>query len=122
MVRMAKKADKALKNLQKDVSKLRKQNDKLAKALEETREEQAEALREIRALLEERVTAQEAGPVDSSQEDHSPDGEVEEGREVTEAAERRAKELGVDPSGVKGTGSGGRVLVKDVESAAEGER
>ena len=79
---MAKKADKALKNLQKDVSKLRKQNDKLAKALEETREEQAEALREIRPLLQEHLTTQEAGPVDSSQEDHSPDGEVEEGPEV----------------------------------------
>ena len=119
---MAKKADKALKSLKKDVSKLQKQNDKLAKALEETREDQAEVLQEIRELLQEHLTIQEAGPVDSSQEDHSPDGEVEEGPEVTEAAERRAKELGVDPSGVKGTGSGGRVLVKDVESAAEGER
>jgi pyruvate/2-oxoglutarate dehydrogenase complex dihydrolipoamide acyltransferase (E2) component len=121
MARMAKNADKVLKNLQKDASKLRKQNDKLAKALEETREEQAEALREIRDLLEERVTAQEA-VLDEQAEDHPPDGEVEEGPEVTEAAERRAKELGADPSGVKGTGSGGRVLVKDVESAAEGER
>jgi pyruvate/2-oxoglutarate dehydrogenase complex dihydrolipoamide acyltransferase (E2) component len=119
---MAKKADKALKSLKKDVSKLQKQNDKLAKALEETREDQAEALREIRDLLQERLTTQEAGPVDSSQEDPSPDGETEEQPEVTEAAERRAKELGVDPSGVKGTGSSGRVLVKDVEAAADAER
>ena len=119
---MAKKADKALRSLQKDVSKLQKQNDKLAKALEETREDQAEALWEIRALLEERLTTQEAGPVELSQEDHSPDGEVEEGPEVTEAVQRRAKELGVDPSDVKGTGSGGRILVKDVEAAADAER
>ena len=119
---MANKADKALKSLKKDVSKLQKQNDKLAKALEETREYQAEALQEIRDLLQEHLTTQEAGPVGSSQEDHSPDGEVEEGPEVTESARRRAKELGVDPSGVKGTGSEGRVLVKDVEAAAEGER
>ena len=119
---MAKKADKALKSLRKDVSKLQKQNDKLAKALEETREDQAEALREIRALLQEHLTAQEAGPVESSREDPSPDGEAEEGPEVTEAAQRRAKELGVDPSGVKGTGAGGRVLVKDVEAAADGSR
>ncbi len=119
---MAKKADKALKSLKKDVSKLQKQNDKLAKALEETREYQAEALREIRDLLQERLTAQDAGPVESSQEDHSPDGEAEEEPEVTEAAQRRAKELGVDPSDVKGTGSGGRVLVKDVEAAADGGR
>jgi len=103
---MAKKADKALKNLQKDVSKLRKQNDKLAKALEEVREDQAEALQEIRDLLEERGTAQEVGPVESPQEDHPPDGEAEEGPEVTEAAQRRAKELDVDLTGLKGTGSG----------------
>lgn len=117
---MAKKADKALKSLKKDVSKLQKQNDKLAEALVETREDQAESLREIRDLLQERLTARDAGPVDSSQEDHSPDGEAEEGPEVTEAAERRAKELGVDSADVKGTGSGGRVLVKDVEAAADG--
>ncbi len=125
---MAKKADKALKSLKKDVSKLQKKNDKLAKALEETREDQAEALREIRDLLQERLTARDAGPVESSPEDHSTDGESTdgpesaEGPEVTEAAERRAKELGVDPSSMKGTGSGGRVLVKDVEDAADGER
>jgi DNA repair ATPase RecN len=46
---MARKADKALKNLQKDGSKLRKQNDKLAKALEEVREDQAEALHSRRS-------------------------------------------------------------------------
>ncbi len=119
---MAKKADKALKSLKKDVAKLRKQNDKLAKELEKTREDQAEALREIRALLKERLTAHDAAPAEPAQEDLSPDGEAEEGPEVTEAAERRAKELGVDPSGVKGTGSGGRVLVKDVETAADGGR
>ncbi len=119
---MAKKADKALKSLKKDVSKLQKQNDKLAKALEETREDQAEALREIRELLEERLTARDATPAESSQEDHSPDGEAEEEPEVTEAAERRAKELGVNLSDVKGTGSGGRILVKDVEAAADGSQ
>ena len=119
---MAKKADKALKSLKKDVSKLQKQNDKLAKALEETREHQTEALQEIRDLLQERLTTQEAGPVKSSQENHSPDGEAEEQSEVTEAAQQRAKELGVDPSSVKGTGSGGRVLVKDVEAAADGSQ
>jgi hypothetical protein len=41
------------------------------------------------------------------------------GVDATEAAERRAGELGVRLSGVKGTGAGGRVLVKDVEEAAK---
>ncbi len=110
------------KEPEKGLTKLQKQNDKLAKALEETREDQAEALQEIRDLLQEHLTAQEAGPADHRRKIHSPDGEAEEEPEVTEAAERRAKELGVDLSGVKGTGSGGRVLVKDVEAAADGSR
>src|SRR3712207_2090330 len=38
--------------------------------------------------------------------------------QATPAAERRAEELGVDLSRVEGTGSGGRITVKDVQSAA----
>lgn len=38
--------------------------------------------------------------------------------ETTAAAEKKARELGVDLTGVKGTGSGGRILVKDIEEAA----
>jgi pyruvate/2-oxoglutarate dehydrogenase complex dihydrolipoamide acyltransferase (E2) component len=37
---------------------------------------------------------------------------------ATEAAKRKARELGVRIYDVKGTGSGGRILVKDVEKAA----
>ena len=46
---------------------------------------------------------------------------VESGTEVeaTPAAMRKAKELGADLSKVEGTGSGGRITVKDVENAAE---
>jgi pyruvate/2-oxoglutarate dehydrogenase complex dihydrolipoamide acyltransferase (E2) component len=39
--------------------------------------------------------------------------------QATPAAERRAEELGVDLSRVEGTGSKGRITVKDVQSAAE---
>lgn len=39
---------------------------------------------------------------------------------VTDAAKRAAKELGVDLDDVRGTGSGGRVTVDDVRSAAGG--
>jgi pyruvate/2-oxoglutarate dehydrogenase complex dihydrolipoamide acyltransferase (E2) component len=38
--------------------------------------------------------------------------------QATSAAERRAEELGVDLSQVRGTGSGGRITVKDVQRAA----
>jgi pyruvate/2-oxoglutarate dehydrogenase complex dihydrolipoamide acyltransferase (E2) component len=114
---VAKKADNALKSLKKDVAKLRKQNDKLAKALQETREDQAAAHRELRSFIEQTLTAQDAGSGEQA-ESHSRNGE-EKSEVVTEAAERRAGELGVDLSSVKGTGSGGRVLVKDVEAAAD---
>lgn len=117
---MAKKTtDKALKKLKKAVDRLEEQNERLTEMLERACEEQAEALREIRDLLEERLTARETTPAEPAQ-DRSPEGESVEGPEVSEVAQRRAKELGVDPSDVRGTGSGGRVFVKDVEAAAEG--
>ena len=130
---MAKKADKVLKSLKKDVTKLKKQNDKLAETLEKAREDQAAAHMELRKLLEEHLTTHDAGSDESAPdadesaaEDISPNGESEEvpeaseaEPEATEAAERKAKDLGVDLSGVKGTGSGGRILVKDVEAAED---
>ena len=119
---MAKKADKTLKKLKEAVSDLEEQNQRLTETLEKQHEEQAEALREIRDLLEERLTARDTTLDESAQEEHSPEGEGPEEFEITEAAQRRAEELGVDPSNVKGTGSGGRVLVKDVEAAADGRR
>lgn len=112
---MAKKKDKALKSLKKDVARLKKQNDKLAEKLEQTREEHAASLEELRNLIEERLAAREAGTVD--QQDGSRDGD--EQPEATEAAQRRAEELGVDLSDVKGTGSRGRILVTDVEAAGQ---
>ena len=151
---MAKKTDKAVKDLAKELKRLRKGNEQLAETLEKMREDQAEAHREILALLEERPTTDDTDPVqpvegghtpvdegprepettgaeehpqnadavESHEEDRIPDAESEEGPEATEAAERRAKELGVDVSNAKGTGSGGRILVKDVEAATSGGR
>ena len=40
-------------------------------------------------------------------------------RGATDAAERKAREMGVDLSGVDGTGSAGRILVRDVKKAAK---
>ena len=133
---MAKKTDKALKSLKKDVAKLRKQNDKLAETLEKAREDQASAHMELRKLLEEHLTTHAAGTDESvpeadesAAEDSSRDGDSDEvpeasdeEPEVTEAAKRRAKEFGVDLSSVKGTGSGGRILAKDVEAASEAKQ
>ena len=40
--------------------------------------------------------------------------------EATEAAKLKAMELGVDLSGLEGTGSGGRIILRDVTRVAEG--
>jgi pyruvate/2-oxoglutarate dehydrogenase complex dihydrolipoamide acyltransferase (E2) component len=139
---VAKKSDKVLKDLAKELKKLRKENEKLAKAVEKTHEDHAEYNRKVLALIEERLAAPDPGADDTEDHTHdenggfvtaetaggddgdvpqaSADSQQDHGEEpeVTDAASRRAKELGVDPTSVKGTGSGGRVLVKDVEAAA----
>jgi pyruvate/2-oxoglutarate dehydrogenase complex dihydrolipoamide acyltransferase (E2) component len=109
---MAKK-NKALKSLEKDVAKLRKRNNKLARAIEKTREDHAAAYEELRSLLEERLPAQNSGSGEHKDDSRDGDGKPE----VTVAAARRARELGIDLSSAKGTGAGGRILVKDVEAA-----
>jgi pyruvate/2-oxoglutarate dehydrogenase complex dihydrolipoamide acyltransferase (E2) component len=52
----------------------------------------------------------------------SDDGATEEPvePEATEAARKKARDLGIDLSGVEGTGSDGRILVRDVTKAAKG--
>ena len=46
-------------------------------------------------------------------------GEQNDKVQATPAAERKAEELGVDLSQIEGTGSGGRITVKDVREAAK---
>jgi pyruvate/2-oxoglutarate dehydrogenase complex dihydrolipoamide acyltransferase (E2) component len=53
-------------------------------------------------------------------EDRETDEEDAGEPEATEAARRKAENLGVDLSQVEGTGSGGRILIRDVQEAAKG--
>jgi pyruvate/2-oxoglutarate dehydrogenase complex dihydrolipoamide acyltransferase (E2) component len=46
-------------------------------------------------------------------------GEQKDKAQATPAAERKAEDLGVDLSQIVGTGSGGRITVKDVTEAAK---
>lgn len=115
---MAKKTNKALKSLEKEVAGLRKQNDKLAEAIEKSRENQAAAYKELRSLLEERLAVQPAASGD--QEAGLRDGE--ERPEVTQTGRRRARDLGIDLADVRGSGSRGRILVTDIEAAADTQR
>jgi hypothetical protein len=89
---MAKKTDKALKSLKKDVAKLRKQNDKLAETLEKAREDQAAAHMELRKLLEEHLTTHDAGLDETAAEVDSRDGEAEEEPEATEEEQDATEE------------------------------
>jgi hypothetical protein len=60
------------------------------------------------------VLAPQAGEGAQTDGDEETSGEPD----ATEAARNKARELGVDLSGLEGTGSGGRILVRDVVKAA----
>lgn len=69
----------------------------------------------VEEVLDEGGNALERVPADAAEPD-----ETAESAEATDAARRKAEELGMDLSSVEGTGSGGRILVRDVEKAAKG--
>ena len=117
---MAKKADKAVEDLAKEVKKLRKENEKLVKTLQKSRDEQVKANREVLEAIQNLPTTGEITTSEEPAEAPADRRNPREELEITNAAKRRAQELNVDLSSVRGTGSGGRVLVKDVEAAAEG--
>jgi len=75
---------------------------------------------ERRVEVERAVAAtQPEAPADEVETSESePEVEVN----ATEAAERKAEELGVDITTVEGTGQGGRVIVGDVDDAAEADK
>lgn len=106
---MAKKTKKEIKKLKKAVGELQDQNEELSEKLAESLEEQSERIQTLQSSLQ------------SQQEAAAPADEDQSGPEATEAAERKAEELDVDLSEVEGTGAEGRILVKDVEEAAEDE-
>jgi pyruvate/2-oxoglutarate dehydrogenase complex dihydrolipoamide acyltransferase (E2) component len=60
---------------------------------------------------EEETSEGAEGPQTETEDSGEPD--------ATEAARRKAKELGLDLLQVRGTGSGGRILLRDVKKAAE---
>ena len=61
------------------------------------------------------------GDVSEQETDEVQEAEKEDAGEpdATDAARRKAEELGIDLSQVEGTGSGGRILLRDVKKAAE---
>ena len=93
--------------------------------LSETTDEAGQTVRRVadeagtvveQTLTESGEVSEEAvvGEADTAGEAGEENGEVQ----ATPAAERKAEDLGVDLSQVEGTGSGGRIIVKDVTGAA----
>ncbi len=74
----------------------------------------ARAVAVAREQWEERQTIQGAG---EKTEDHKPEAKVR----ISPAARKLAKARGVDPSRIKGTGPGGRIVREDVIRAAEAD-
>jgi large subunit ribosomal protein L20 len=77
--------------------------------------------------LQEDTEVEASGAAERGAEGRVVVGEVEEAAEeeskvnATEAAERKAKDLGVDLRSVEGTGKDGRITVGDVDKAAKAE-
>ena len=68
-----------------------------------------------------RKPAAEPAPAEPAPAEVAPESPAEPEVEATEPAERRADELDVDLARVEGSGAEGRVLVEDVEEAADEE-
>jgi hypothetical protein len=64
---------------------------------------------------EEETDEDTEGPQTETEDVGEPDGGEPD---ATDAARRKAEDLGIDLSQVEGTGSGGRILLKDVKTAA----
>lgn len=130
-VKMGKKTRKAIEELSESVAKTQKRNAKLledcAGRIVEALEAQTESNRELTRALQSYLSASggdqqhEEGERSASAQNEDRSGTEQEGatgQEATEAAERKAEELNVDLDEVEGTGSSGRVVVSDVEEAA----
>jgi pyruvate/2-oxoglutarate dehydrogenase complex dihydrolipoamide acyltransferase (E2) component len=144
---MGKKTRKAIEELSESVTKTQKRNAKLfeewAEKIVEALEEQTESNREMTRTLQLYLGTKEGEQqqAEETEETRSPSAQYEEqssaqyerdsgagqesateqvaDQEATDAAERKAEELEVDLDEVEGTGSSGRIVVGDVEKAAD---
>jgi pyruvate/2-oxoglutarate dehydrogenase complex dihydrolipoamide acyltransferase (E2) component len=74
-------------------------------------------LEEVRSALEEVLEGEEQGGQESGVPAEPTQNEVQ----ATPAARRAAEELGVDLSRLEGTGASGRITIRDVQNATQGE-
>jgi pyruvate/2-oxoglutarate dehydrogenase complex dihydrolipoamide acyltransferase (E2) component len=77
-------------------------------------------LNNVRAIFGEVVESLQHNPQNFRETHQRTETEAEVEPDATNAAIERAEQLGVDLSGIEGTGSGGRIVLSDVTQAAEG--
>ena len=77
-------------------------------------------LNNVRAIFGEVVESLQHNPQYFREADQTTETEREVEPDATNAAIERAEQLGVDLSGIQGSGSGGRIVLGDVTQAAEG--
>jgi pyruvate/2-oxoglutarate dehydrogenase complex dihydrolipoamide acyltransferase (E2) component len=77
------------------------------------------SLDNVRAIFSEVVESLQHNPQYFRETDRTTESEGEVEPDATNAAIERAEQLGVDLSGIEGTGSGGRIVLGDVTQAAE---
>ncbi len=74
----------------------------------------------VRAIFSEVLESLQHNPQYFRETDQTTEIEAKVKPDATNAAIERAEQLGVDLSGIDGTGSGGRIVLRDVTKAAEG--
>lgn len=78
------------------------------------------SLDNVRAIFSEVVDSLQHNPQYFRETDQTTEPEAVAQPEATSAAIERAEQLGVELSSIEGTGSGGRIVVRDVLQAAQG--
>jgi pyruvate/2-oxoglutarate dehydrogenase complex dihydrolipoamide acyltransferase (E2) component len=78
------------------------------------------SLDNVRAIFSEVVESLQQNPQYFREKAQTSETEAEVEPDATNAPTERAEQLGVDLSGIEGTGSGGRIVLRDVTQAAEG--
>lgn len=95
--------------------------DEASSKAEETKESVEESTTPDEDTRTETATAEAEPETEEAEPEEAEPEEEAESIKATDAARRRAEELGVDLQEVEGTGSGGQITVDDVKKKAEAE-
>lgn len=122
IARVAAYAREEAEDLWAEAQSIRQQNrGDLGAAASEVADETSSKAEETKESVEESATSDGEARTDTATAEAEPEAQEPESIKATDAARRRAEELGVDLREVEGTGSGGQVTVDDVKKKADAE-